>query len=143
MSDQNKYMLAIIRHEKAKQAVDSLTRDIGFAISRCPVTVKSNDPLISNSERDQLFDEGTGKTKTHLWHAFKHREPSSCGWGEVGLCEDGISDALSEGSEFECEHCYHAYRMIVARKDVRNELGRARLAIRSLGRAALKGESSK
>ena len=49
-----------------------------------------------------------------------------------------MSDALSEGSEYECTHCYYAYRMIVARKEAKRELGNARLAIRALGKQALK-----
>ena len=134
----DKYIAALARHEKAKQAVDSLTRDIGIALNRCPITKRADDPALSNEYRDSLWDDVTGKNKTHLWHAFQIREPSSCGHGEVPLCEDGISDALSEGSEFECEHCYFAYRMIVARKSARQELGRSRLAIRALGKQALK-----
>ena len=32
-----KYMQALARHERAKQKVDSLTRDIGIALGRCPL----------------------------------------------------------------------------------------------------------
>lgn len=136
MSD--KFRAAIVRHEKAKRAVDSLTRDIGIALGRCPLDQQAG---IQGPENPEFYDLASNKSKTHLWHAFKHLEPSSCGWGSVPLCEDGISDALSEGSEFECAHCYHAYRMIVARKKAKQELGRARLAIRSLGRKALEDQS--
>lgn len=135
MSD--KYKLAIIRHEKAKQAVQALSREIGAAINRCPISIRAQDWNTPNSERGELWDEASGKHKTHLWQAFKHREPSSCGWGSVGLDEDGVDDALAPGSEFECEHCRHAYHLIRERRQAKQQLGRARLAIRALGRAAL------
>ncbi|MCY1393194.1 hypothetical protein D9M71_80820 [compost metagenome] len=137
----DKYRAAIVRHEKAKRAVDSLTRDIGIAISRCEIVKKANDPLISNSERDELWDDVSGKHKSHLWHAFKFRDISSCGWGTVNLDDDGVSDALAECGEFECRHCYYAYRMILARRKARHELGCAKLSIRALGRKAMEEAS--
>ncbi len=133
-----KFIQALARHEAAKQMVDGLTRDIGAEIEKCPITIKVNDYTLPNSERCELWDEKTSKNKTHLWHAFQTREPSSCGWGEVGICEDGVLDALSEGSEFECAHCFSAYQLILHRKEARRELGYARLSIRALGRQALK-----
>ena len=133
----DKYKSAIIRHEKAKQAVQVLSRAIGDAIERCPISIRAQDWNTPSHQRDELWDDASGKHKTHLWHAFKHREPSSCGWGTVGLCDDGVDDALAPGSEFECEHCRDAYRLIRERRGAKQELGRARLAIRALGRAAL------
>ena len=130
-----KYMQALARHEAAKQKVDSLTRDIGIALGRCPLDQMA---AIHGPENPEFYDIASNKSKTHLWHALKHREPSSCGWGCVPLCQDGVSDALSEGSEYECTHCYYAYRMIVARKEAKRELGNARLAMRALGKQALK-----
>ena len=135
-----KYMHAIIRHEKARQAVDSITRDIGRAIGRCPVSVRAKDWSLTNAEKAEVRDEKSGKDKTHLWQAFAHREPSDCGHGMTIMGEDGIEDALARGSEFECEHCYQAYQLILQRKAARNELGRARSSIRALGRNAIKGD---
>lgn len=130
----NKYMMAIIRHERARQAVDSLTHEIGISVSRCPIDqeARTGDGVYGN-----LWTQDKLHTKTHLWQAFQFRETSSCGWGQVGLSEDGVLDALSEGSEYECEHCHHAYTKIIERRHARIELGRARLSIRALGRAAL------
>ncbi|ENQ0983794.1 MULTISPECIES: hypothetical protein [Pseudomonas] len=133
----DKYKLAIIRHEKAKQVVQGLSRDIGAAINSCPISIRAQSWDTPNSERDELWDEASGKHKTHLWHAFKHREPSDCGYGTVGLGDDGIDDALAPGGEFECEHCRRAYQLIRDRRCAKQELGRARLSIRALGRAAL------
>lgn len=137
MSIERKILEALARHEKACQAVECLSRGIGEALAKCSVVVRLSDYTISNAERAELFDEKTGKDKTHLWQAFQVREPSSCGWGEVPMGEDGISDALSEGSEFECEHCYQAYHLILQRKSARQELGVARRLIRHYGKKAL------
>lgn len=133
----DKYKSAIIRHEKAKQAVQALSCEIGAAINLCPIAIRAQDWKTPNSERGELWDDASGKHKTHLWHAFKHREPSSCGYGSVGLGDDGIDDSLAPGSEFECEHCRRAYQLIRDRRCAKQELGRARLSIRALGRAAL------
>jgi hypothetical protein len=126
-------MAAIIRHEKARQLVDSLTRDIGISVGRCPI---DKEALIQG--HGDLWTQDQKHTKTHLWQAFQHLEPSSCGWGEVHLCDDGVFDALAEGSEFDCVHCYDAFKFIVARRAARKELGHARLSIRALGRSALR-----
>lgn len=129
----SKFIKALARHELARQKVDALSREIGNAVGLCPTYKEAlKDPY------GDLWTQDQKHAKTHLWHAFQHKEPSSCGWGEVHLCEDGILDALSEGSEFECEHCLQAYRFIVERKHARQELGYARLSIRALGRQAIK-----
>ncbi|MDH0335165.1 hypothetical protein [Metapseudomonas otitidis] len=129
-----KYLAAIVRHEKAKQAIRSVTREIGNALSQCEL----DRAALKDPYNKELWDEGFRHPKTHLWMAMQHREPSSCGWGEVPLCEDGMLDSLSEGSSYECPHCHEAYRLIAQRKKLREELWRARLSIRALGRAALK-----
>lgn len=125
----SKALSAIIRHERAAQEVAGLTRRIGVKLGHCPISRMPAD-------NEWMLDE-KGRLKTHLWQAFRHREPSSCGWGEAGLCEDGIADALSSGSEYACRHCKRAYQLIMRRKDARQELGNARRAIRTMGRAAL------
>lgn len=132
------YIKALARHERAKSTVDGLTKDIGRSIELCRITIASSDYSLGNEARAELWDEKTSKTKTHLWHAFQHREPSDCGYGEVGLREDGVLDALSKGSDYECEHCHRAYELIIERKEARRELGNARLAIRALGKQAIK-----
>lgn len=134
----SKYMEAIVRHEKARQAVDAMSRNIGLAINRCPIAVKSQSLETSNAELGELWDEVSGKHKTHLWHALKFREAADCGYGMQGLGDDGIDDALSEHGEYACEHCLTAYQLIVERRHLRKDLGRARMSIRALGRAALK-----
>lgn len=129
----DKFVKALARHEMAQRKVDALSRAIGESVAKCPIDYAAlGDPY------GNLWTEDQKHTKTHLWQAFQHKEPSSCGWGSVHLCEDGVIDSLSEGSELECEHCLQAYRLIVERKRARQELGYARLSIRALGRQAIK-----
>lgn len=125
----SKAMDVIVRHERAAQAVDSLTRRIGVKLGHCSI---SRMPADDGS----LYDEKS-RVKTHLWHAFNHREPSDCGYGMTGLGQDGIEDALSSNSEYACRHCKRAWQLILLRKEARQELGNARRAIRTMGRAAL------
>lgn len=131
---------ALVRHERAAQAVAGLKVKIGEVLALCPVQVEIEQAWQGKARQgkanDHLIDQN-GRIKTHLWHAFQHREPSSCGWGTVGLSEDGIDDALSPGSEFECEHCLQAWRLIVERKHARQELGIARRLIRHYGKKAM------
>ena len=128
----SKALDAIMRHERAAQEVAGLTRRIGVKLGHCSISKMPADD-------ETLIDE-KGRLKTHLWHAFATREPSSCGWGEVGLDDEGIADALSSGSEFACRHCKRAWQLILRRKVARQELGNARRAIRTMGRAALSAQ---
>lgn len=130
----NKALSAIIRHELAAQEVAGLTRRIGVKLGHCPI---SRTP----ADNEWMLDK-KGRLKTHLWQAFNHREPSDCGYGEMGLGEDGIADALSRGSEFACRHCKRAYQLILRRKKARQELGNARRAIRTIGRFALAAQGT-
>lgn len=130
----SKMVAALARHERAAQSVAGMKAKIGEAIALCPVQLDIERSW--QGEIGHLIDEN-GRAKTHLWHAFRVREPSSCGWGQVGLGDDGIDDALSPGSEFECEHCLLAWRLIVERKHARQELGIARRLIRHFGKQAI------
>lgn len=127
-------MDAIVRHELAMRPVSSLTRRIGVKLNHCPL---SREVL-----KGEAFGgtDAEGRTKTHLWHAFNHRDLSSCGHGMVGLHQDEIEDALSHGSAYACRHCRRAFQLILKRKRARQELGAARRAIRAIGRSALERE---
>jgi hypothetical protein len=124
-------LAAIIRHEKARQAVDALSRRIGASIQRCPIIVKSNDWTISNHERAEIWDDVNHHHKTHLWMAYN----SKAVYGEH-FDDEGQQDALHP-SNGGCRHCLRAFRLIRQRKALRKELGHAKLSIRALGRSAL------
>ena len=132
-----KYMQALARHEAAKQKVENLTRRIGAAIERCPVVVKSNDWSLSNAERAEIWDEKTGKHKTHLWQAYTETTCCESGYGVRVLDQDEQEEML-QPSNGGCRHCLRAWRLIIDRKAARAELGYAKLAIRALGKQALK-----
>jgi len=132
----DKFVKALARHELSKQKVDALSRRIGSAIERCPVVIKSNDWTISNAERAEIWDEKTGKHKTHLWQAFTETTQSECGYGMRLLDEDEQEEGLRPRNGG-CRHCLRAWRLIRDRRIERKELGYARLSIRALGRQAL------
>jgi hypothetical protein len=128
----DKFVLALARHEIARQKVDALSRRIGMAINRCPIVIKSNDWSISNAERAETWDEKTQRHKTHLWMVYNARAV----YGEH-FDETGQEEALQPCNDG-CRHCLRAFRLIKQRKDARKELGHARLSIRSLGKHAIK-----
>ena len=130
------FVKALARHERARQKVDALSRRIGAAINRCPVVIKSNDWSISNAERSDIWDEKTGKHKTHLWWSYTETTPSECGYGMRLLDEDEQEEGLRPRNGG-CRHCLRAWRLIRDRRIERKELGYARLSIRALGRQAL------
>ena len=134
----NKFIKALARHELALTRVKSLGRQIGEAVSKCPIDIRAMSGEEPAGEYHKLWVDGGKHTKTHLWQAFQHLEPSDCGYGMVHLDADGIADSLSEGSSYECQHCLRAWELICERKEAKADLGRARLSIRALGRQAVK-----
>ena len=131
----NKFIAALARHELALTRVKSLGRQIGEAVSKCPIDIRAMSGEEPAGEYHELWVDGGKHTKTHLWQAFQHKEPSSCGWGEVHLRLDEVGDYIADE---ECPHCYRAWELIRERRDAKQELGRARLSIRALGRQAVK-----
>ncbi|WP_137279262.1 hypothetical protein [Pseudomonas rhizoryzae] len=124
---------AIVRHERAAQEVARLRREIGKALALCSVSVEHQDWSLPAARRNELTEPG-GRIKTHLWQALHHLEPSSCGYGMVRLDDHDVGNFLADA---ECEHCRKAWELHLKRKVARQELGRARVAIRAIGRAAL------
>ena len=134
----DKALSAIIRQERAMQEVAILKRDIGQALAACPVSVELGRWDTSNTRRAELTDPN-GRPKTHIWQALNFTDIGCHGY-PVRLDMREIADFLADADE--CEHCRRAWALILKRKEVRQELGAAKRAIRSLGRAALKRESA-
>ena len=132
-----KALAAIIRQERAMQEVAILKREIGQALAACPVSVELGRWDTSNTRRAELTDPN-GRPKTHIWQALNFTDIGCHGY-PVRLDINEIADFLADADE--CEHCQRAWALILKRKCVRQELGAAKRAIRSLGRAALKRES--
>lgn len=126
-------MSAIIRHERAAVEVARLTSEVGNALEKCPVNVMLRDMEYSAAIVKKLTAPG-GREKTHLWEALNEETESESGYGMRKLGHDEIAEYL-EGAG--CEHCLKAWDIIQQRKPARQELGIAKRAIRSIGRAAL------
>ncbi|MBP0948904.1 hypothetical protein V2J93_17030 [Pseudomonas alliivorans] len=142
-------LITLAAHETCLQQVKRLTKDIRICTERCrnkfdligpkpenPWPDLPGLPWPNGSEEHMsiLYDQ-KGYRKTHVWDAFQHREPSSCGWGEVRLHDGEIGDFLAEQ---DCVHCTRAWYFITERKKVRSDLGRFRRSIRALGKSAIK-----
>lgn len=131
----SKFIKALARHELALQGVAEATRNIGHALSGCPIQVELDTELDwqltggGHSRIDQLTDP-RGRTKTHLWLAF-------LGDGQDRLDDDEVTEYLAD-EETGCPHCAKAWMLIHERKKARQELGVARRLIRYYGKRAAK-----
>lgn len=128
----DRYGMALARHERARQRVDDLGNRIGLALGRCSIERAYAKADLPGEYRDLLVDRNTGRIKNHLWMAYNSQNH----YGEL-LDEQGMRESLypSNGG---CRHCMAAFRLVLLRKDARKELGYARLAIRALGKQAMK-----
>lgn len=133
-----KALAAIIRQERALQEVARLKREIGLALAACPVSVELSRLETSNARRAELTDQN-GREKNHIWEALNFTDIGCHGY-PARLDTREIADFLADADE--CEHCQRAWSLILQRKIVRQELGAAKRAIRSLGRAALKRDTA-
>lgn len=129
----NKVIEVLATHEKCLQELAGIKKLINQSVESCEITKELNsNPSIGRAA--ELTDE-KGFPKTHLWHAFREKEQSSCGYMMVSLDADGIDEYLNEQ---ECEHCIETLRLINLRPVIRQQLGIARRQIRALGKEAIK-----
>ncbi|MDD1947773.1 MULTISPECIES: hypothetical protein [Pseudomonas] len=148
MNFERKVVITLAAHETCLQQIKRLTRIIGVCIGKCqngydqigPRPASAHDDIIGilpwpNGEHHEILHDEQHRRKTHIWEAFQHREPSSCGYGMVWLQIDEIADFLADQ---ECVHCTRAWHFILERKRVKKDLGHLRLSIRGLGKSALK-----
>lgn len=128
---------ALANHERLLQQVGLMKKQIGEHINACPIMKKAMDWDTPESERAELQDS-KGMIKTHLWGAFNELIDGSYGMVrmEVDDQENYLTDPWCD--ETRCDHCYAAWKVIQARKEVRQHLGRARRSLRQLGKSALK-----
>ncbi|SBW79864.1 hypothetical protein PVE_R1G1978 [Pseudomonas veronii 1YdBTEX2] len=132
---ETRVITALANHERLLQQVGQMKKQIGAHLAECPVMKKANDWNISAQDSKDLYDEKM-LVKTHLWEAFNETVESDYG-NQVAMNSDDQEIYLTE-EDTGCEHCYAAWRVIQERRDVRQELGRARRALRMLGKSALK-----
>lgn len=129
-----KEVAAIVRFERAAAGVSAIQKEIGAALSRCSVEAEIERATAEGRFRDaESLVDGT-RTKTHLYHALLDREPCDSGYGERRLESHEIEERL----EYECPACLEAWRLIERRRAARMELGIAKRALRSIGKAAIR-----
>lgn len=135
---ETRVITALANHERLLQQVGQMKKQIGAHLAECPVMKKASDWNISAQDAKDVYDEKTGLVKTHLWGAFNELIEGS--YGMVRMDRDDQENYLTDpwSDETRCEHCYAAWRVIQERRDVRQELGSARRALRMLGKSALK-----
>jgi hypothetical protein len=132
---ETRVITALANHERLLQQVGQMKNQIGAHLAECPVMKKANDWNISAQDSKDLYDEKM-LVKTHLWEAFNETVEGDYGSPQL-LDRDEQQDFLAD-EDTGCEHCYAAWRVIQERRDVRQELGRARRSLRMLGKSALK-----
>lgn len=128
MGIEKKMMVALAKHEQAKEAVSDLTGAIGRALYGCSVERELEKLLLSWQGADHLFDE-KGRTKSHLWRALN-------GQGQDRLDDDEVTEYLL-AEETGCPACLKAWEFIQQRKEARQKLGAARRLIRHYGKRAI------
>lgn len=137
VENDSKFIVALANHERLLQQVGAMKKQISESLNKCPIMIKAIDWDTPESERQQLYDS-KGLIKTHLWGAFNELIEGS--WSPVRMEHDDQENYLTDPwcDETRCEHCYAAWRVIQDRKEVRQALGKARRAIRQLGKTAIR-----
>ena len=133
---ESRVITQLANHERLLQQIGQMKKQITAHLAKCPVMKKVNSPDIATNEYYGLMDQ-KGLVKTHLWEAFNETVESDHG-NQVSMNSDDQEIHLTE-EDTGCEHCYAAWRVIRERRDVRQQLGSARRALRMLGKSALKG----
>lgn len=125
-------LAAVIRYELAAQAVKAMSAEIAAELTQCPIYQLAMEHQ-NGPQAAGLWDGN--KVKTHLYHAY--HETESDGFGERSLDKGGQEVYLTE-DDTGCTHCLAAWHLIERRRAARKEFGLAKLAIRNIGKAALK-----
>ena len=120
-------LAAIVRFERASRAVTAATKAIADALAKCAASsiVRLDEPW--------PIRDSDGNPRTHLWEALNLKQIGDHGYLErLGEEERRVHLEYSG-----CPHCLQALDLIEQRKAARQELGIAKRALRSIGRAAI------
>ncbi|WP_406833795.1 hypothetical protein [Pseudomonas asiatica] len=128
---------SLANHERLLQQNATMKKQVSKHLNDCPIQKRALDWDTPECERYELQD-GKGRIKTHLWQAFNRQVAGA--WGPILMDPDEQENYLTDpwNDESRCEHCHAAWKLIQARKEVRQELGKAKRSIRMLGKSALK-----
>lgn len=127
LSIERKMIIALAKHEQAKEAVSDLSSAIGRALCECSIEREIEKILREWGSIEHFYDE-KGRTKTHLWQALN-------GQGYDRL--DGEVTEYLSSEETGCPACLKAWEFIQQRKDAKQHLGVARRLIRHYGKRAI------
>lgn len=120
-------LAAIVRFERASRAVTAATKAIAEALAKCAASsiVRFDEPW--------PIRDPEGNPRTHLWEALNLKET-----GDEGYLRRLNEEERRLHLEYSgCPHCLQALDLIEQRKSARQELGIAKRALRSIGRAAI------
>lgn len=138
MSAADRALAAAIRYEQASSQVKALTRSIGESLEECPTTKRAEQAWQQNGT-NMYVAHSSGKVMTHLWGAFN--EETDGPYESVRLNDGEITEYL-QGEETGCPHCLRAWELIGRRKAARSELGKAKLSLRGIAKAAIKAQGA-
>lgn len=142
---------ALARHERAAGELGKIKKGIVAELEKCPITLEAykkcsigyfSDGHTSQEDYDRLW-EGS-RVRHHLHQVLQATSHDGGEYDRERKLDGHEIRALLEGygeeedQPYACEHCLSAWALIERRKEVRQELGRARRSIRALGKTAMK-----
>lgn len=142
---------ALARHERAAAELGQIKKGIVTELEKCPITIEAykkcsvgtfSDGYTSQEDYERLW-EGS-RVRHHLHQVLQATTENDREFGPDRKLHDYEIRAELEGLGFDddqphqCPHCLAAWLLIERRKQVRQEFGIAKRAIRALGKTALK-----
>jgi hypothetical protein len=131
---------AALSYDRAATELAATTRAIGNALDRCPIT-QASDHAYQTDRHAEFFDD-RDRVKHHL-HTALQTVPLRPDFGvrrHIGSC-DPIGDFLRDAATG-CPHCAEAWRLIQARKVIRQQFGAAKRSIRAVAKAAARQQAT-
>ncbi len=137
---------ALARYERAAGELGAIKKGIVANLEKCPITVEAYQGQGINGE----YRQQSQKDYDRLWdgsrvrhHLHQSLQMYTCDDydREVKLQDYEIRYELEgdgEDESLKCEHCLAAWALIERRKEVRREFGRAKCAVRALGKIVIK-----
>lgn len=146
----SRVIAALARHERAAGELGLIKKGIVKELEKCPITIEAyqNSDLncdflnVSEEDHNRLWDGSRVRHHLHEVLGITTNEGGDYD-RDRKLREDEIRAELQgmgddDDQPHACPHCLAAWLLIERRKDVRQELGRARRSLRQLGKSAMK-----
>lgn len=148
---ESRVIAALARHERAAGELGRIKKGIVTELEKCPITIEAyqnsdlNCDFLNVSEEDHKRLWDGARVRHHLHLALQVLTDDGGDYDRERKLHDYEIRAELEGLGYDdeqphaCPHCLSAWLLIERRKEVRQELGRARRSLRMLGKSALKG----